>query len=300
MKEKIKAWSFLVKNFDYSQKEAQRIVDRKQLFCEDILVERKSQFIQGKISLLVYEPKPKGLLPIFENDDFAVFDKPSGVLTHPKNRNTTYSLNDEIKHLYGKNANVVHRLDRETSGLIVVSKQKAVEIKLKTLFESREIEKNYIALVKGKVEKNLFIDEPILTNSNYENIKLKVYIDKNGKSSQTSIKLIEYFNDINASLIEATPKTGRQHQIRIHMFHMKHSIIGDMIYGVDAKDTAKFLDNFMNEEERVKLSGAKRLLLHAYKIKFDFKDKQYEFISSFNARDEFYKIAKEVHEEFYI
>lgn len=298
--EEIKAWNFLVNEFGFSQKIAQRTIDRKQLFCNDILIEKKSQVISGKISLLIYEPNPKGLMPIFENEYFAVFEKPSGVLTHPKNRKTEYSLNDEIKSLFGKDANVVHRLDRETSGLIVVSKQKIIESELKTLFESREVEKKYLALVKGEVEKSFLINEPILTNTNYENIKLKVYVDENGKSSQTFIKPLFYFKDIDATLIEAIPKTGRQHQIRVHMFHVKHSIIGDPLYNLNAQDGAKFLDGLMSEEERIRLSGAKRLLLHAYKIKFIFKHKEYSFVSKYNAKDEFYRLAKEAYEKYYV
>ena len=295
--ESVKAWIFLVKELDCSQKIAQRIIDKRQLFCEDILVERKSQVVEGKISLLIYEPNPKGLIPVFENEYFAVFEKPSGVLTHPKNRNTEYSLNDEIKSLFGKDANVVHRLDKETSGLIVVSKQKGVEAKLKTLFESRDIEKGYVLLVKGEVRESFLIDESILTNPNYENIKLKVYIDKMGKSSQTFIKPLEYFEDIDATFVEATPKTGRQHQIRVHMFHVKHSIIGDPLYGLNAAEGAKFLDGLMSEEERIKLSGAKRLLLHSHKIKFVFENVEYGFFSEHNAKDEFYKLAKEAYKK---
>lgn len=298
--EDIKAWAFLVKNFNYSQKEAQRIIDRGQLFCKEEVVKQKSAFIRGNISLLVYEPKPKGLKPIFENEYFALFEKPSGVLTHPRNRNTEYSLNDEIKHLYGMRCNVVHRLDKDTSGLIVVSKNKDIESKLKTLFECREVEKSYIALVKGKIDKSILIDAPILINQNYESIKIKVYIGNGGKESQTFIKPIKYYEDIDATIIEATPKTGRQHQIRVHMFHVKHSIIGDMLYGQSAKVGADFLDGHIGEELRAELSGANRLLLHSNKIKFNFEGEEYEFQSQQDISEEFYKIAKEYYDKYKI
>ncbi|MFV0480642.1 MAG: RluA family pseudouridine synthase [Campylobacteraceae bacterium] len=288
----VKAWSFLVSNFSFSMREAQRVIDRAQLLQNDEVVKTKSQIINGKISLLTYEPNPKGLKPIFENEDFALFEKPSGVLSHPKNRNTEYSLNDEIKSLFGKDANVVHRLDRETSGLIVVSKHKGVENELKTLFESRAVTKKYVALVRGKVDEEFLIDEPILVNADFSLIKLKVYIDKNGKNSQTYIKPIKYFDDIDATLIETTPKTGRQHQIRVHMFHMKHCIIGDPIYGQSLEDGAKFLDGLMSEEERVHLTNSSRLLLHANSISFNFKSNEYNFKSEYNAEYEFKKLVK--------
>lgn len=293
IKERIKAWQFLVKELNFSMREAQRAIDRKYLFCNDNIVTRKSEIIYGKVSFYVYEPKPKGINPIFENSDFAIFEKPSGVLSHPRNKNTPYSLNDEIKSLYGKNANVIHRLDRETSGLIAVSKHKEVEKELKKLFESREVTKKYIALVDGKIDKEFTIDEPILVNGNFDLIKLKVFIHGSGKKSQTHVKPICYFNDINATLIEATPITGRQHQIRVHMFHVKHQIIGDMLYGQSAEIGERYLDGNMSIKERVKLSRAQRLLLHASKISFIFKDEHYSFISNFDAYNEFYNATRE-------
>lgn len=287
-----KAWKFLVREFKYSTKEAQRAIDRKQLFCNDILVEIKSSLIFGDITVTMYEPNPRGLRPIYENEFFAVFDKPSGVLSHPRNRNTQYSLNDEIKYLYGKEANIVHRLDKETSGLVLVSKSKKYENSLKTLFENKEVFKTYEALVGGKIEKPFMVDAPILVNSDFGLVKLKVYIHEEGKKSITKIKPLEYFEDIDATLIEATPETGRQHQIRVHMFHMKHRIIGDPIYGVSPLFSARYLDGEILEEDRLKICKAPRLLLHAKKIQFSFKDEHYEFISDFDTKTTFYNFAK--------
>jgi 23S rRNA pseudouridine1911/1915/1917 synthase len=243
--------------------------------------------VSGNITLLVYEPRPRGLLPIYENEFFAVFDKPSGVLAHPRDRATEYSLNDEIKYLYGKNANIVHRLDKETSGLLMVSKNKSEERELKKLFEDKNVRKEYIALVNGEIKESLVIDAPILVNSNYDTIKLKVCIDARGKKAVTEVFPIKYFKDLNTTLIKVVPKTGRQHQIRVHMFHVEHSIVGDPIYGVDAKITALYLDGKMDLELRLKLTKASRLLLHADKLSFEYKNRQYNFKSQADVQNEF-------------
>ncbi|MDR0762699.1 MAG: RluA family pseudouridine synthase [Campylobacteraceae bacterium] len=286
----VKAWAFLTRELGFTMREAQRAIDRKQLLQDGCIVKRKSDMIAGYVTLLAYEPRPRGLTPIYENEFFAVFEKPSGVLAHPRNRTTEYSLNDEIKYLYGKNANIVHRLDKETSGLLMVSKNKNEERELKRLFEEKRVQKEYIALVNGEVKEPIVIDAPIMVNSNYEEIKLKVCIDARGKEAVTQVFPIKYFEDLNATLIKAIPKSGRQHQIRVHMFHVEHSIIGDPIYGQTSQTGANYLDGKLSFEERVKLCKASRVLLHAQTLSFKYKDVEYNLNSNYNAAIEFEKI----------
>ncbi|MDR2100043.1 MAG: RluA family pseudouridine synthase [Campylobacteraceae bacterium] len=287
LKEPIKAWAFLTRELGFSMREAQRTIDRKQLLQNGLAVKRKSDMIEGAVTLLAYEPRPRGLLPICENDFFAVFDKPSGVLAHPRDRATEYSLNDEIKYLYGKNANIVHRLDKETSGLLMVSKNKNEERGLKKLFEDKNVRKEYVALVNGELKEPMVIDAPIMVNSNYDEIKLKVCIDARGKKAVTEIFPMKYFKNLNATLIKAVPKSGRQHQIRAHLFHVEHSIMGDPIYGVDTKTAAMYLDGEMSKKSRINLTGASRVLLHAYKLEFDYKETAYSFKSAVDIETEF-------------
>jgi 23S rRNA pseudouridine1911/1915/1917 synthase len=222
----------------------------------------------GDVEVIVFVPTTLGLRPIFETSSFAIFDKPSGVLVHPSNRFTEYSITHEAKYLFGAESNIVHRLDKETSGLIVVSKNKTAEKSLKQLFEKREIKKGYIALVKGKIDKEIFIDAPIKKNREFGDIKLKVYITEQGKSAQTLIKPIKYYKDKNQTLVEAIPETGRQHQIRVHLYHINHPIVGDPIYGVDFVSADRYLNGLMSEEDRVIKTGAKRLMLHANWLEF--------------------------------
>ena len=274
-----KAFIFLMKTFDISQKEAQKWIDKKRVFVNGKVLVKKAALIKGEVEVSLYEPNPIGLKPIFQTEDFAIFDKPSGLLVHPKNRETQHSLTDEVRALFGKEANITHRIDRETSGIVLCSKKKEAEIFFKKAFEEKKIKKGYLALVKGKMEKEILIKAPILKNRKFQKIKLKVTIDEKGKYAETLIKPLKFLEEKNATLIEAIPVTGRQHQIRVHMFHVKHPILGDPIYGTDFETAEKYLNGELTEEERVKKTGANRIMLHAWWIEFNYKGLKYKIYS---------------------
>jgi 23S rRNA pseudouridine1911/1915/1917 synthase len=273
LQRKIKVFKFLLENFSITMKDAQRWVDKGRVMQNGVAIVQKNFELFGDIEVVVFEPTSLGLKPIFETSDFAIFDKPSGVLVHPSNRHTTYSITHEAKYLFGSQANIVHRLDKETSGLIAVSKSKRSEKILKQLFEKREITKGYLALVRGKIDNEIFIDAPIKKNRAFEDIKLKVYITEQGKAAQTLIKPIKYFKKRDQTLVEAIPKTGRQHQIRVHLFHIDHPIVGDPIYGVGFENADRYLNGNMSEEDRVSVTGATRLMLHANWLEFKYKSR---------------------------
>jgi len=265
-------------NFDLSMREAQRWIDKKRLYHDGAVLYKKSLEISGEIEVIIFEPNTRGLVPIFESRDFAIYDKPSGVLIHPANRFTEYSLTHEIKYRFGKDANITHRIDKETSGLVLISKDKKSEILLKRLFEDRKVSKTYLAYVKGKINTKIEIDAAILKNRHFDEIKLKVQISEEGKAAQTIIEPIFYHDKLNITLIKATPLTGRQHQIRVHLFHVKHPIVGDPIYGVDTAIADAYLNARLSQEERVKQTGAGRLMLQANTIGF-FHKNRYEIVS---------------------
>ena len=273
--------------------QTQRLIDKGRLICGGSVVSEKNAILCGDVFLIDYEAKPKGLKPIFECESFAVFDKPSGVLSHPNGRHCDYSLNDEIYTLFGRDASVAHRLDCETSGVIVVGKDRNSTIKLKKIFENREVSKSYVAMVQGKVEREFTIDAKMDLANNYDDVKMRMQICENGKSAVTKILPIKYFDDIDTTLVRAIPLTGRQHQIRLHLFHVKHKIIGEPLYGLSRPQIEKILDKEMSESERINLTGAKRLLLHSDEISFKFDEIFYTIKSKFNAESEFYKFAKE-------
>jgi len=286
------AFRFLMDTFGISMGEAQKTIDRRRVFVEEEQLLTKSARIVGNISVVVFEGDSRGLRPLFETEDFAVFEKPSGVMMHPRKRSDGYTLNDEIKFLYGNDANCAHRIDKSTSGLVLVGKHKQAEIELKNLFATRRVHKSYLALVHGKIDACIMIDAKLKRDVETSLIRLKVHVDERGKESQTQIKPLHYFEDKDATLVEATPFTGRQHQIRVHLFHVKHNIVGDPIYGVSEEDAERFLNGTMNEQEQVEKTQSSRLLLHAQSLAFEYKGVSYKIESQFDAKIEFYKLMK--------
>ncbi|MBX2078519.1 RluA family pseudouridine synthase [Campylobacter peloridis] len=282
-----KAFKLLMDELKISISQAQKLIDKKRLFCNGNLVEEKNQFLDGLVELIVYQNEPKGIEIVYENEDFAVIEKPSRVLSHPNGRNCSYSLCDEIWHLWGEKACVAHRLDKETSGLILVAKHKFAQIELKTMFEKRLIQKSYLALVEGKTKAQFRVDESMDLAKDYDNVKTRMCICKNGKKAITDFQSLEFFENLNASLVLAKPLTGRQHQIRLHLFHVKHKILGEPLYGLEKIQIEQILDGKMSETERIQTTGAKRLLLHSFSLEFKYKNKNFLIQSQKNIKDEF-------------
>jgi len=290
VEKKQRAVLFLIKELGYTQREAQRFIARDRLHVEGVPIEKPSQEIEGDIEFIMFEPITRGLEPTVEYDKFVVFDKPSGVLIHPQNKNTPYSLIDELKYQFGRDANIAHRIDQETSGLVICSKDKKSERDIKMMFEQRDMKKKYLAVVHGEMKESITIEEPLLRKEDQSAIvRMVVKVHEDGKASKTDIRPLEYFADKDMTLVECSPFTGRQHQIRVHLFHVKHSIVGDPIYGQSEENIVKFLDKELSPEQRKENTGASRLLLHANELEFDFEDLNYNILSKVNFVEEFYK-----------
>ncbi|OEX04725.1 RNA pseudouridine synthase [Campylobacter jejuni] len=282
-----KAFQVLMENLKISINEAQKLIDKKRLFCNGILVEEKNKILNGLVELIVYENNPKGVEIVFENEDFAILEKESGILSHPNGRHCKYSLSDEIWHLWGKEACVTHRLDKETSGLILIAKNKKAQIDLKSLFEKKLVQKEYLTLAHGKIEENFIVDKAINLTKNYDDIKTRMQICKEGKQAITEFEILEYFSKINATLLLCKPLTGRQHQIRVHLHYKNHTILGDPLYGLSKEQIESILDEKLNPKERLKLTGALRLCLHSYRLKFQYKNQNFDINSKINIKEIF-------------
>lgn len=293
-----KAFQTLKDALKISMSEAQKLIDKKRLFCDGKLVEKKNEILKGCVELIVYKNEPKGVEIVFENQDFAILEKESGVLSHPNGRHCQYSLCDEIWHLWGKNACVAHRLDKETSGLILIAKNKNSQSSLKKMFENKEIQKEYLALVFGQTQDEFRVNEAINLNNDYENFKMRMQICKEGKEAITEFKKLDFWKEFNASLLLCKPLTGRQHQIRLHLFHMKHKILGEYLYGLEKQEIESILDHMLSKEERVKLTGASRLLLHSQRLKFRFKNENFDISSKKDIKQEFLQSLKIAHKNF--
>ena len=240
---------------------------------------QKNQIIKSDfIYIVIFEPLTKGLKPIFDSFHFAIFDKPSGIMVHPSSHQlNVYTLLDEIKYHFGEKGSLVHRIDAETSGLVLVAKNAFSDMVLKSMFEEKLYTKKYKALVDGEIKEELTINAPITNDTGL--IKLKMKTDSNGKESTTIIKPIFYDQKNNQTLVEAVPLTGRQHQIRVHLDSIGHKIVGDSLYGVDENFADKFLKNKISKEDRINVTKATRLMLQADFLEFEFLDVIYKFSS---------------------
>ena len=239
---------FLIEDISIDSKLTLNLLEKGKITDENNKRLQKNQIIKSNfIYIVIFEPITKGLKPIFDSFHFAIFDKPSGLMVHPSSHQLDiYTLLDEIKFYFGQKGSLVHRIDAETSGLVLVSKNAFSDMILKNMFEEKKYIKKYHAIVEGNIEKNLEIDTPITNDTGL--IKLKMKTDLNGKESKTLIKPISYNKEKNQTLVEAIPLTGRQHQIRVHLNSISHRIIGDPIYGIDEKITDLFLKNKLSED----------------------------------------------------
>ena len=287
IEKKQRLFLYLIKELGYTQKEAQRLIAKGRVLQNGNAITKASQEVEGEIEFIYFKPISKGLLPVYIEEEFVVFDKPSGVLIHPQNRHTEYSLIDELKSQYGNDANITHRIDQETSGLVLCARNKKSERDIKIMFQERDMKKTYLAMVHGHFEKDLVVEAPLLRKEDESAIvRMVVKVDESGKPSKTSFKPLKYFPDQDMTLVECKPHTGRQHQIRVHLFHVKHPIVGDPIYGQKEEDIVRFLDKEITKGERVKLSGCSRLLLHANKLEFELYNNLYTIKSPLNFEKE--------------
>ncbi|HHD73021.1 MAG TPA: RNA pseudouridine synthase, partial [Epsilonproteobacteria bacterium] len=159
--EEIQAFLYLIRTFNMRQGDAQRLIARGRLLLDGKSMFDSSRRIVGPIELVYFEPESRGIPPLFEARDFLVYEKESGVLVHPNTMATEYSLLDEIRDHSGGDANAVHRIDMETSGLLMASKDKSSEPALKMMFEKREIQKSYLAWVDGQVNGSFQVTAPL-------------------------------------------------------------------------------------------------------------------------------------------
>jgi 23S rRNA pseudouridine1911/1915/1917 synthase len=274
-----KIQQFLLNEVNLTMSVSQKLLAKKRVFDDNGNTLQNGQVLKCEyIQIAVFEGHTRGLKPLFETNDFAIFDKPSGVMVHPTSRNTQYTLLDEIRYHFGDDANLAHRIDAETSGLVLVTKNKYADIVLKTMFEEKQYGKEYLAVVKGCLNDKITIDKPIGKSIGIIGVKMSCNVDK-AKESITHIKPIKYDDKTNTTLVKAIPITGRQHQIRVHLDSIGHTILGDPIYGVDEEVANKYLLKELLQKDRIIYTGEKRLMLHANNLSFSFQEVKYNIYS---------------------
>lgn len=199
---------------------------------------KAGDIITGELEndIIKFEPENIPLEIVWEDENMAVVNKPSGMLTHPTTLETSKTLVNALLYKYGENLSdingefrrgIVHRLDRNTSGLIMTAKNNKTHEYLAEQIKERRFSKKYIAVTKGVIEQDEFIiNSPIGRNPKQPH---KMEVNKDGKESITGVKVLERFKD--ASLVELDLITGRTHQIRVHLSSIGHPVYNDTLYG---------------------------------------------------------------------
>ena len=204
------------------------------------------------------EKKTYGDFIIEDNDNFIVINKPSGIPVQggTKSFKNITDLLSSTKYFENKKAYIVHRLDKETSGVLIIAKNREYAQLFTSLFRIRKIHKNYLAIVHGEIPKNKkTLEDNLVTYQNNKKVIQKAI---------THLKIIK--NSEKYSLLELKPITGRKHQLRKQLFNLGNPIVGDNKYSVN-----KFI-KFKNNN----------LMLHASKLKFMINDVKYNFEAKYN------------------
>ena len=179
---------FLIKDLGLDPKVGQRLTSKGRIFDENMNTINTGETIPTEyIFIAVFEGTTRGLKPLLEFNDFAIFDKPTNLMVHPISKNTPYSLLDEIRYHFGENANLIHRIDAETSGLVIVGKNKKSEIELKDMFQEKKYHKSYLAIIQGEIKEEITINRGLDREGLAIGVRMKVCDE--GKESITIINL---------------------------------------------------------------------------------------------------------------
>ena len=222
---------------------AQRLIEQGNILVNGNKQKVSYKVLNGDI-ITIEEVKPQEIelkaqeIPIeiiYEDTDIIVVNKPKGMVVHPANGNPDGTLvnaimaicKDSLSGIGGEiRPGIVHRLDKDTSGLLIVAKNDKAHVNMSEQIKNHEVKKTYIALVRGCIKENeATIDMPI-GRSNSD--RKKMAVNKNGKNAVTHIKVLKRYDKY--TLLEINIETGRTHQIRVHLSHIGFPVIGDYIY----------------------------------------------------------------------
>lgn len=209
---------------------------------------------------------------LFEDPHMLVIDKPAGLPVHPSARYHHHTLTALMRTRLGAGHGweMAHRLDRETSGVMVFGRVGSTGPEIKGAFFRREVEKTYLAIVHGRLEGSRVVDLP-LGPARASKVLIKQgprALDDEGLAATTRFEALAHghFRDAPATLVRAEPKTGRTHQIRVHLAETGHAIVGDKLYGLDEQHFIDVFEGTKSAEQLGAELGLQRHALHAWRL----------------------------------
>jgi 23S rRNA pseudouridine1911/1915/1917 synthase len=274
---------------DLSRSRLQALIRDGRVAVDDVPVLDPNRKVAGGVRITLTVPPPVPAVPageaidltiVYEDDDVIVIDKPPGLVVHPAAGHDSGTLvNALIAHcgesLSGiggvKRPGIVHRLDKDTSGLLVVAKNDLAHQALAAQFADHgrtgPLERAYLAILWGVPERRRGTVEAALARSTHNREKIVVVGEDRGRYAITHYEVMEGLPPANpiASLVRCELETGRTHQIRVHMAHLGHPLLGDATYGSGFKTKA----NLLSEPQKEALNGLNRQSLHAAILGFE-------------------------------
>jgi 23S rRNA pseudouridine1911/1915/1917 synthase len=280
--------AYLASRFtDYSRVVIQRVIDAEAVLINGRVI-KASYRVRAGDRVCIRLPELPDMTPtpedipievIYEDEALTVVNKPQGMVTHPAKGNWRGTLVnalqfhfDTLSTLAGENRpGIIHRLDRDTTGLLMVAKDDLAHRRLALQFELREVHKEYLALVHGVPQRDSdYIERPIGFHRTVREKMAVRTIEDGGKSAVTFYEVLERFRDF--ALVRCKPQTGRTHQIRIHLTHIGHPILADKMYSGRDHIT---VGDVVGPERRGALAPGEadvtlidRQALHAHRLRF--------------------------------
>ena len=255
----------------YSRASVQKLIDDGRVLRAGRPVKPAARLNEGETVLIRYprtaEPalEHEELPVLYKDDHVVVISKPGGVLSHPTDKVRRNTVTWLLERQLGRKVHLAHRLDRETSGTMVLALTSAAARSLYEQFVERTVKKEYLAVVFGEVAwTDLVVDAPLGADGGAIRVKRAVG-GAGGQDAVTAFRRLA--TDGRLSLVSCSPRTGRLHQIRAHLAHAGHPLVGDKLY---CGDGAVYMKAVRKEVSRADLDslGADRQLLHAWKLSF--------------------------------
>ena len=258
-----------------SRTRIQQIIARGQVLRGQERLERPSARVRAGEIVTLMRPAPKEPpVPLrydvlHQEPGLLVLDKPAGLPVHPSATYQRHTLTAVMRTRLGEGHGweMAHRLDRETSGVMVFGRRGSTGSVLKRAFAERRIEKRYLALVHGIVESSTVIDEPLAFAEGSE-VRVKMGVvpaERGGMPARTEVTPLQRgtFRDEPITLVSLRPHTGRQHQLRVHLAHVGHGIVGDKLYGLDERWFIEVAEDRLPMAALDDMLGLWRQALHA-------------------------------------